>query len=367
MGGDVPIARRNMLADRRRLATSVLGVAAAVALILLLQGLWSGFRTQISAYEDNVGVDLFVGERGTRNFFGVPSVLPLDAVPTIRAIPGVDRADPIVARFAVLDLHGRNQFTFLIGSVPGDLGGPWDVVEGGPVRTDDEIVVDETLADQHAIGLGDRLEIMGKPFRVVGLSAGTRSWMASFVFMSHEAVEALVRMPRTTGFVLVRTRELGSVTAAIRQRTGLAVLTPQQLGDNDRELLGRVMNGPLSLMVVIAFAAGTLIIALTVYSAIVDRIREYGIAKAMGARRGRLFRIVLGQTFIVAALGTVVGNLMFLGGFWLIVRIRPQMWVQGSAAATGEAVLAAALMAVAAAVFPTGRVARLDPASVYRA
>ena len=366
MAGSVPVARRNILADRRRLVVSVLGVGAAIALILLLQGLWTGFRVQISAYEDNVGADLFVGEPGTRNFLGVPSVLPMEAVSTIRAIAGVDGVDPVAARFAVLDLHGRKQFTFLVGSLPGRTGGPWDLAAGRGVRRRDEIVVDRTLADQHGIELGDDLRVMGERFRVVGLSDGTRSWMAGFVFTTHDAVEELVKMPGTTSFVLVRSDEPASTAEAIRDRTGLEVLSPDQLGENDRALLARIMNGPLSLMLLIAFAAGTLIIALTVYSAIVERIREYGIAKAMGARRGRLFRIVLGQTVIIAGLGTALGSLAFLGASRLVVSLRPQMWVEVSAVGVAGAIIAAALMSVLAAVFPTRRVARLDPASVYR-
>lgn len=365
MGGSVPLARRNVLADRRRLVVSVFGVAAAVALILLLEGLWSGFQVQISTYEDHVGADLFVGERGTQNFLGVPSVLPLDAASSIRAIPGVEQADPVAARFAVLDLHGRKQFTFLIGSIPGAMGGPWDVAAGRAVRADDEIVVDRTLADQHGVRLDDRLDVMGRSFRVVGLSAGTRSWMASFVFTTHDAVDRLLGMPGTTSFVLVRTTQPSAVSAAIRGRTGLAVLTPRQLGDDDRALLARIMNAPLSLMLLIAFAAGTLIVALTVYSAIVERIREYGIAKALGAGRGRLLRIVLGQTLIVAALGTSAGYLVFRGASQLVVRLRPQMWVQVSWAQVGGVVMAAGLMAVLAAVVPARHVLRLDPASVY--
>jgi len=353
------------MADPRRLATSVLGVAAAVALILLLQSLWSGFRVQISAYEDHAGADLFVGEAGTQNFLGVPSVLRMDAVSGIRAVPGVEEADPVAARFAVLDLHGRKQFTFLIGSVPGAMGGPWDVAAGRAVHSDDEIVVDRTLAAQHGIALGDRLDVMGTSFRVVGLSAGTRSWMASFVFTTHDAVERVLRMPETTSFVLVRTAQPAAVSDAIRERTGLAVLTPRELGDNDRDLLARVMNGPLSLMLFIAFTAGTLIIALSVYSSIVERIREYGIVKAMGAGRGRLFRIVLGQSAVIAGLGTVAGYVLFLGAARLVVGLRPQMWVQVSWAAVGGAVLVAASMAVLAAVVPTRHVVRLDPASVY--
>lgn len=366
MGASVPVARRNILADRRRLATSVLGVGAAVALILLLQGLWSGFRVQISAYEDNVGADLFVGEAGTRNFFGVPSVLPMEVVSTVRDVPGVQRADPVAVRFAVLDLHGRKQSIFLVGSVPQSMGGPWELVAGRAVRWDDEVVMDRSLADQHGIGLGNRVEVMGEPFRVVGLSAGTRSWMAGFAFTTHATIERLLSMPGTTSFVLVRTPEPAAVAETIRDRTGLTVLTPGELGDNDRALLARIMNGPIYLMLLIAFVAGTLIVALTAYSAVVERIREYGIAKAMGARRGRLLRVVLGQTLIIAALGTSTGYLIFRGAAWLVVSLRPQMWVQPSLMSVGGAIVAAALMAVLAAVVPTRRIARLDPASVYR-
>ena len=56
----VPVGRRNLFADRRRLVISVVGVAAALALIRLLQGLWLGFQRQITAYEDNVGADPFI-------------------------------------------------------------------------------------------------------------------------------------------------------------------------------------------------------------------------------------------------------------------------------------------------------------------
>lgn len=365
MGG-VPVARRNILADRRRLATSVVGVAAAIALILLLQGLWSGFRVQVSAYEDNVGADLFVGESGAANFLGVPSVLPLATVETIRAVPGVERADPIAVRFAVLDLHDRKVFMFLVGSRPDEMGGPWELAAGRPVRAHDEAVIDETVAEQHGIGIGDRVEVMGEPFSVVGFSAGTRSWMAGFVFTSHEAVERLLRMPETTSYVLVRAGGPATVAERIRAETGLAVLTPQRLGDNDRQLLGRIMNGAMGLMLAVAFAAGTLIVALTVYSAIAERIREYGITKAMGARSGRLFKIVLGQTVIISSLGTVAGYLLFRGASWLVVTVRPQFWVRTSFIGLGGTVLAAGLMAVVAAVVPTRRIARLDPASVYR-
>src|SRR6266511_4027587 len=57
MNTNVPVARRNILADRRRLAISTLGVGLAVALILLLEGLWGGVLAGISADPVRVGRD----------------------------------------------------------------------------------------------------------------------------------------------------------------------------------------------------------------------------------------------------------------------------------------------------------------------
>jgi putative ABC transport system permease protein len=117
--GRVPVARRNILADRRRLFIAVAGIGVALGLIFLLEGLWRGFQVQISAYQDRVGADLFVGQPGVHNFLGDTSVIPASTADQIRPIPGVTHADPITARFVILDLHGRKQFTFLIGARAG--------------------------------------------------------------------------------------------------------------------------------------------------------------------------------------------------------------------------------------------------------
>jgi putative ABC transport system permease protein len=365
MSARVPIARRSVLRDRRRLVISVVGAGAAVALVFLLQGLWTGFLVQISAYEDHVGADLFVGDPGARNFFGVPSVLPSDAASRVAAVPGVRSATAIAVRYVVLDLHDSNRFAFLVGSDPGAPGGAWDIASGRAPLADDEMVVDETLAHQHAIHLGDRISVMGSSFRVVGLSEGTRSWMASFLFVTRTAVARLIGVDSAVSFLLVRTNDVATTAAVIHDRTGFSVLTPTALGDSDRGLLSKVIRGPILLMIAIAIAAGTLTIALTAYSAVVERIREYGIAKAIGASRRRLFRIVLGQTAIIATLATLAGYGLFLGGRRLLVAVRPQLWVRLTPTAVVGVLVSTAVMALLAAIVPTRRISRLDPASVY--
>lgn len=124
-------------------------------------------------------------------------MIPASTADQVRALPGVGRADPITARFVVLDLHGSKQFTFLIANERDGLGGPWRLGAGRRVEADDEIVIDRTLAEQHDIPIGGRIEVMGTSMRVVGLSEGARSWMAGFVFISPAAARtASRRRPR---------------------------------------------------------------------------------------------------------------------------------------------------------------------------
>ncbi|MFA5786093.1 MAG: ABC transporter permease [Actinomycetota bacterium] len=365
MRGRVPIARRNLLADRRRLATGVFGVGVSIALIFLLQGLWGGVLKQASAYEDGVGAQLWVGDRGTSNTFE-SSVVPLTAVDRIRAIPGVDRADPILIRSTVLTLHGRKVLASVIGSRPGAMGGAWSLPVGRAPRSNGEIVVDRGLAAQHGIGLGGRIEVAGEAFAVVGLSAGTRSWMGAYVFMTFDAARNLFHFPDAAAFVLVRTQHPSSVAGAIERQTGLSAVLRETIRRNDRTLLAGVMKGPLDLMVAIAFAAGTMIVALTIYSAVVERAREYGIVKALGTSGTRLLRIVLGQTSALAALGVAAGYVIFRGAAALVVRLRPQFLVSLAGSRILWVVAAAGLMAVLAAILPARRIAQLDPATVYR-
>lgn len=365
MRGSVPVARRNLFADRRRLAIGTLGVGLAVALILLLQGLWGGLLSQVSAYPDSVGATFFVRQGGAKTL--LEGSVPIIEVDRLRSIPDVEAADPVLARWEVLDFAGSKEVETVIGFLPGGLGGPWDLAEGRTVRRDGELVVDQAVARDHGIALGSSLRVADRRFRVVGLSSGTRTFMqGGYLFMSFESAERLFGQTRTATFILVRAADPAAAKAAVARLTGLSVDTPNVISLATREAYVGVFGKPVSLMVLIALVAGILIVALTVYSAILDRLREYGIAKAMGAREGRLFWIVAAQTLMLAALGLTAGFLFYFAGSRLIVALRPQFQTDLTARAVGVVAVAALLMGLLAAIVPTRRIARLDPASVYR-
>lgn len=363
MFGSVPLARRNLLSEPRRLLAAAGGVGMALMLILLLDGLWAGIQANVTTYEDNVGADLYVAQPGTRNFFGAVSVIPEDTVDAVRADPDVEWAAAVRGFFSITQLHDRKIPTYVIGSVPGEPGGPWELRSGREARSDDEVVVGSVLAAQHDLEVGASFDVMGRRFTVVGTT--TDAFMASFVFMTHAATDQLLRAPGTTSFVLAATENPDGVRSRLAS-AGLAVLDRDELARNDLALMARAYEVPLAVMRGVAFAIGSLVVALTTYSAIVDRRREYGIVKAMGADGRRLLQLALGQTIIVTAVGLVTGGVLFLAARGLINDLRPQFIILATPGNVARAIVAGALMALIAAVIPARRLAVLEPTTAYR-
>jgi putative ABC transport system permease protein len=362
----VPLARRNLAAEKRRVAVSLLGIGGCIALILLLQGLWNGTRAQISAYPDNSRAELFVGATGARNLASDGSTLPAELADEIGSLDRVSDASPIGARFVILDLHTTKIPLTVVGSEPHGMGGPWNLGSGRAPRAPTEIALDEVTAADHGLGLGDELEFMGQHLEVVGLLKDSRSWMTGMAFVTLDALQAMQRTPGGATFILVDTPSPAAVSDEIDSRYDVEVLTAQELADNERRLYADIIESPLLLMIGIAFAAGTMIVALTAYSSLVERLREFGVARAIGARDRDLLRTVLGETLLLAIGGTAVGFALFGAASLLLGMVKPQFWTVISPRTVVAVGGSALLMAALATYVPVRRVSRVEPASVYR-
>lgn len=361
------LARHNLAQDWARLALSVVGVALAVMLILLLSGFLSGMYVQIAAYLANTPGSVVVAQDEVRNLLGVSSLLPPGAAAAART--GGNQVIPILSQFVILDLHGKKQPVYLVGYDRKAGGGPWRLAAGVEPRTSYEVVFDRVLAARHGIALGEQVEIMDRDFTVVGLSDGTSSWMTSFVFVRKTAIERLLRVPGGTSFLLV-TPPARTRPEALRDRLsrvpGVEALLKDDMIANDTALFGKVFSAPIRLMVVIAFFVGTLVVGLVIYTATLERQREYGVLKAIGARNGLLYRTVLAQALIITALGSLAGVGLAFAAARLIMVLRPQFLVVLEPPAIGWALLSGLGMALLAALVPVRTIVRLAPADVFR-
>lgn len=362
------LARRNLFRDRTRFLLSVAGVAVSIGLILLLAGYRSGVYRQASAYLDNTPGTVVVAERGIRDFLGTSSVLPPGTVEAVEATPGVARAIPVVSQFVIFERHDRKDGFFLIGYDPAAGGGPWRLVQGREPAADDELVIDRTSARQHDIAIGDAVTLLDREATIVGLSDGTTFWAGSIAFAPITTLESLARAPGLRSFLLL-TPDAGTSPETLRDRLavpGTEVLLKSDVIANDRKLMARVYDAPIGLMVAIAFVVGVLVVGLVIYTATIERRREYGAIKAIGARNRTLYRVVAAQALIAAAAGAAAGVALGYGAAAALMAWRPQFRVDIEPAAVGVVLVASLAMAILAALIPARAVARLEPAEVFR-
>lgn len=366
------IALRNLLQDKLRLILSVAGVALAVMLILILSGILSGVNAQVGSYLANTPGAVVVAQGGVVDFFGTNSVLPANTLTATQQMSGVSKALPLAVQTIIFEVHGRKQAAVVVGYDPAQGGGPWHLAKGQPVGTADQVVVDAVLAGEHNIGLGDKLTLEGKEFTVVGLSDGTSMWAASLMFVSKDALAALLGRPGMNSFLLV-TPAAGVSPQALRDQLANLpalqadnILLKSEMIANDTELLANVYTAPLTIMVVIAFLVGALVVGLIIYTATMERQREYGVLKAIGAHNGLLYRVIIAQALIAALAGSLIGvALAYLVG-QLIALASPQLLVAIGPVAVGGALLAGLVMALLGSILPARSVARLAPAEVFR-
>ncbi|MHB8508012.1 MAG: ABC transporter permease [Candidatus Dormibacteria bacterium] len=360
------IAAKNLLRDKTRLALSVTGVALAIMLILILNGFIAGINLQVSAYLDHAPGSVAVLQAGSG---GASSVIPSTTADVVRRVDGVARVVPVTSQWAIIDLSGSKQLLYVLGYDPATGGGPWMMRSGRAPAADNEMVFDAVLAARRGVHINDRLSLMGRTLTVVGLSDGTTSWMTSYVFVRNTAAEKIFGAPGMVSYLLVTPR--GGVTdAQLKSRLqgipGTEVQLKSEMIDTSRRLNAGVFNIPLQLMAAIAALVGTLVVGLVVYSSTIERQREYGVLKAIGARNRVLYQVVGTQALVAAVAGAVVGVALAALAAQGIMAVRPQFLIAIQPASMGSAMAIALGMAAVAALLPARLLARLAPADVFR-
>ena len=282
---------------------------------------------QVSTYLDHAPGSVVVVQAGTR---GASSVMPEETAEAARAVTGVASAVPIVSQYAVLDLGQAKQYVSVVGYDPAQ-GGPWALRQGRLPASDNEVVLDAVLADRRDVRLNDNFGLMGQSFKVVGLSNGTTTWMTSYLFMRLGEAQSLFGSPRTVSLVLVAPSP-GVTPGELRQRLteipGVDVMLKSDLIANTRSTYLSVFGAPLNLMAGIASVVGTLVVGMVIYTATLERQREYGVLKAVGARNRFLYRVVATQALAAALLGALVGMGLAMGAGQLIMALRPQFLIK---------------------------------------
>lgn len=367
------LAWRNLVRERTRLIVTIGGVAFAVLLILLLQGLYTGINDQASRYLRSVEGDVWVGQSGTKGGFGHSvSVLPSDMEQQLESLSEVRTASPLLGRGMLVETsRGAEADVLLMGyDVDSGIGGPPRIVDGARSPGPGEIVIDKVFARKEGIKLGEDLQIAGQPARVAGLSEGGSSLMLYYAWVPLADAQRLAGSQGAVSYYA--TDAAAGVSPEQLARLieeavpGVAATTAEDFVAASTADIREGFLPILLILVLIALVIGSAVIGLTIYTSVLERRQEYGVLKALGFSNRRLLGIVWRQAALAGVLGLAAGVPLTLGVAAAIQALEPQF---ESVLRPMDVVLVTAAVAVMSAVasfLPLRRVTRLDPAEAFR-
>ncbi|MBI3160094.1 MAG: ABC transporter permease [Chloroflexi bacterium] len=367
----VPVALRNMFHHKGRLGMNVLGIAAALMLIMLLVGLRTGLYATLTAYIDHSGADLIVAQSGVSGMYSSDSALAQAIHDELLAEAGAQEGGHILVADVIFTRGDVKTPVILVGyPVNPRYGGPWSLGAGRFARNDREIMLDEWLAERSGVELGDQVELLGRDFEVVGLTRGTSSWMSPYAFISLDAAQSALGVSGIVSYHMLTLPEgadAGQVQERLAQRfAGVSVLSPKEIGDADRRVVATILDRPILVLLGIGSVIGAAVMGLTAYSAVSDRLREFGVLLAVGAGPGRLVRLALAETLYHAVLGYAGAILLSYAAAAAIMAVWPQFNILIRPEVIGQAGLLAVVMTAVAAVIPIRRILRVDPMTVFK-
>lgn len=362
----VPVGRRNLFSERRRAILGILGVSVALLLMLALDGIVDGAMQQVTRYIETSPADVFVAQQGVSNMHMSSSSVPLTVVGRIRALPGVDWADPVLFESDTLVASDVRLVSYVIGFQSGKPGGPLSLVSGrdpGP----GEIVLDERGAGSLGVGVGSRVQVLGRSWTVSGLTSGLTNITNTVSFVRFEDFAAARDAYPVASYVLVGTHASPTgVAGEIRDATGLSAFSRSEFATDERRLVSDMTAQLMQIMTLAAFLIGLSVIGLMLYSATLARLREVGVMKALGASRHRLAGIVLMQ-----ATWTIGVALVLAVGLALVLRLVLAISSSNVALALEpgsvmKTAIGGAVLGGLGAIAPLAKVFRVDPATVFR-
>lgn len=401
------IASRNVLRNRKRSAITVLGTAFAIAAYVFLYGFFDGFIEQIIDTSTRyVTGHVQIEREGLRRDLAPELSFPNAGVvlERVRQTQGVVAAAPRVQAQALASSATKSIGVLLYGIDPEPERSITllhrAIVEGQALDAGAErdAVIGRRLADKLGLRLGEKLVVMAPglggelgtaAFRIRGIFATESSaFDGAMVFVTLPAAQRMLGLGERVSSINLRLAERGETTAVadqlggeLRERELVAEPWPRLL-PQATDMLG-LIRAFRSVIVAMFFVVVALAVMNTVYMAVTERTREFGVMMALGTPPRAIVRMVVYETAVLMLLALALGYAggvalvgwfghagLDLSGFFkdysaipgLTGIVYPRV-VLGSIAGPGIALFLASL---AVSLLPAERAARLDPTTAIR-
>jgi putative ABC transport system permease protein len=352
---------RNLLHRPLRTIVGVMAVAVEVALVVLIVGLTSGLLTETAKRIEGIGADIMLQPPAASIFLGFSgSPMPIKIADKLAQMRYVQAVAPALLQFnstgGVEVIYGIDPESFRAVSAG------FVFLQGHDMEGPDDLLVDDWAAKAKHLKVGDTYNLLNHNWHVVAIiehGKGAR------LFVPISTLQDLVGAhDKASIFLLKCTRPEHTEDVMDEIRAVLPGYTVRPLKDFLSLMTSTNIPGLetfIHAMISLAIAIGLLVIFLTMYTTVIERTRDIGVLKSLGATRSFIVRALLTESAALCIFGIAAGvglsyavRAAFLAGFPTLSILITTEWVLRAAgiALTG---------AVIGASYPAWVASRKDP------
>jgi putative ABC transport system permease protein len=340
---------------------SIVAIALEVTLILLIVGLCLGLLNDSRQRQAGIGADVVVMPPGSSFIVGLTgSPMSIKVGNLLAKIPHVVTVAPVVQSVST-----QGAIEVIAGIEPESyqkLSGPFRYLQGGPFQSPSDCLVDEIFARSRHVKAGDTIEILNNKFRVAGIvepGKGARKFLEIGVMQDLIGAQGKATLfylkldnPANADEVVDDIKQAGLDRYVV---TSMAYYLSMMTTSNFPGL-SKFIDFVIGIAVIIGF----IVIFQAMYTAVMERTREIGILKSLGASKFYIVNVILRETVLLAIGGIIVGVI-----FSLAVRITIDHRSTLRVIVTGGWILKATAIAIVGAIlgalYPAYKAAQKDP------
>src|SRR3984893_8939119 len=351
----------NVLHRPLRTLISVLAVGVEVALVIVIVGLTSGIVQETAKRIEGVGADIMLQPPSATVFLAFSgAAMPMRIGARLRELKYVQSVAPVLLQFSStggLDIvYGIDPESFRAVS------GGFVFLQGHDMESPDDLLLDDVASKAKNLKVGDTHNLLNHDWHVVGI---VEHGKGARLFVPISTLQDLVGAhDKASIFLLKCTRHEHTEEVMGEIRPVLAGYTVRPLKDFLSQYSSTNIPGLetfIHAMIALAISIGLLVIFLTMYTTVIERTRDIGVLKSLGANRGFIVRALITESATLCVFGIAAGiglsyaaRAAFLAGFpTLSILITPQWILRAAGIALAGAVIGAS--------YPAWVASRKDP------
>ncbi len=353
----------NLLHRPLRSVISVLAVAIEVIMILSIVGIFMGMLNDQKQRTNGIGADLMMRPSNASTMNGLGgATMNVNWAPLLGKLPHVTVAAPAIMQ---MNTKGSVEVIYGVDYASYDALKPFKFLDGGKFQGPDDMIIDDVFArSDKGHKVGDTITIFGHPFRVCGIVEHGKGGRK---LIQIDTMGDLIGSSGKASIFYLKVDDPANEQAVIDEVHGTKGLAdyPVQTMDEWMSMMTPDklpgFNIALDTITGIAVIIGFLVIFQSMYTAVLERTREIGILKSMGASKLTIVTVVLREAAVLAVAGVVVGIAGTFGVKELLFHIFPTQHFE----ITSQWMLLGALIAFGGALcgslYPAWMASRKDP------